>query len=299
MPPEITTPGAAGDNSHPPDWIRLDRLADWIPDDAERYEVIEELRRLAEPEEFRIYPAAAPIRRLEVLDIDWDRGTAKIRARQMRAQGFSVWEIAAQLGLPTTYAKELSDAKKALELLEADDIAVALEVTWAAIRSARVRVQHQRRRVARRETPPASRTPDTIVEHRIRPMLPEAQQEARRGSVAPNGMRPPNAEPTAPLEESEAAVTKAKEPSATAASDLTSTTAKPTPSKARKVSVPKEVIHLCIQSILDAEPPMTLNRMDVWNKIKVMRPEMRQEDVYACFQDSRYDKQVQRRKGPE
>jgi len=138
---------SSGGYVHPPDWVRLDQLATWFPDDSLRYEVVEELRRVREPAQFRIYLPEArptPIRDWDALDPDWNHGTAKILVRQMLRQGFTCLDIVKQLGLMGPNPESLRDV---------DELPIILEATWDTIKSAYARVQHRRRLAARGAAP--------------------------------------------------------------------------------------------------------------------------------------------------
>jgi hypothetical protein len=67
----------------------------------------------------------------------------------------------------------------------------------------------------------------------------------------------------------------------------------------QKVRVPAAEIHTIIQAAIDAAQPMTINREAARDAVLGKKPEARQEDIDACFQDGRYDGLVRRRKGPE
>jgi hypothetical protein len=70
-------------------------------------------------------------------------------------------------------------------------------------------------------------------------------------------------------------------------------------SKITKVQLSPDQVHPLVRSLIEQAPPKTINRANVWQSIQKSHPEVRQEDVYAAFQDPRYDELVRRRKGPD
>lgn len=142
-------------------------------------------------------------------------------------------------------------------------------------------------------------TPTAITTTFLRDGLPASSEWLQRRTAPPE----PPAAPVVPQPEQITDVTlKAEELKGPASADDPEQPAKA--SKVSKVRADRSAkltaaIHAIISATITASEPMTVNRDDAWEAVRLKHPEARQEDVRELFGDKRYDTKVKRRESSE